>query len=75
MTSIEPMFTLVFDELSDGVCASDPEGRLKGTGLGLAFCREALKAMHGEIRVESQPGSGSTFAVLLPSVTQARGEN
>ncbi|NNN05757.1 MAG: PAS domain-containing sensor histidine kinase [Elusimicrobia bacterium] len=42
------------------------QGRTKGTGLGLAFCRRALSAMNGDIRVESTPGEGSRFSVLLP---------
>jgi signal transduction histidine kinase len=43
------------------------EGKVRGTGLGLAFCRLALTAMKGDIRVESKPGEGSRFIVRLPS--------
>jgi signal transduction histidine kinase len=38
----------------------------KGTGLGLAFCRLAVEAHGGALRVDSAPGSGSTFTFSLP---------
>lgn len=38
-----------------------------GTGLGLAFCREILTKMNGDIRAESTPGEGATFHVTLPA--------
>ncbi len=37
-----------------------------GTGLGLAITRAILERMHGTIRVESEPGSGSQFYFTLP---------
>lgn len=42
-------------------------GKSQGTGLGLAFCREALKVMGGSIAVESALGAGSRFLVWLPA--------
>lgn len=40
---------------------------VKGTGLGLSVCHGIVKNHQGEIRVESQPGKGATFTVLLPA--------
>lgn len=37
-----------------------------GAGLGLAICRSIVSAHHGELRVESDPGHGSRFTVLIP---------
>jgi two-component system, OmpR family, phosphate regulon sensor histidine kinase PhoR len=38
-----------------------------GTGLGLAIVKHVLNRHHGELRIESEVGKGSTFTVLLQS--------
>jgi two-component system sensor histidine kinase HydH len=38
-----------------------------GTGLGLAIVHKIIEAHQGEIRVESEPGKGSVFTVILPN--------
>jgi signal transduction histidine kinase/ActR/RegA family two-component response regulator len=41
-------------------------GSVQGSGLGLVIARSLLEAMGGSLKVESTPGRGSTFCILLP---------
>ncbi|HPD45560.1 MAG TPA: PAS domain S-box protein [Anaerohalosphaeraceae bacterium] len=38
----------------------------KGTGIGLSLVKKAVAALDGDIRLESEPGRGSTFFVTIP---------
>ena len=55
--------------------------RYGGSGLGLAICQELADAMGGRIEVDSAPGQGTRFSVVLPlpaaqapAATPARGD-
>jgi PAS domain S-box-containing protein len=50
-----------FYQVESGAARSFP-----GTGLGLYITSELLHAMGGTIRVDSEPGAGSTFTFTLP---------
>ncbi|MBI5488755.1 MAG: GAF domain-containing protein [Deltaproteobacteria bacterium] len=49
------------------VVESRRAGRRYSTGLGLAFCRAAVRAHGGAIWVDDAPGGGSAFHVVLPA--------
>jgi signal transduction histidine kinase len=44
---------------------------IPGTGLGLPIAKELIDLHHGSIAVESKPGSGCTFSIVLPFAQEA----
>jgi len=59
----------VMDRLFDPFVTTKPIGQ--GTGLGLSICYGIVKHHGGEILVESEPGEGTSFRVILPVHHQA----
>jgi NtrC-family two-component system sensor histidine kinase KinB len=53
----------IFDRFSQ---VPGQQGRRRGSGLGLTFCKLAVEAHGGRIWVEPHPGGGSTFTLTLP---------
>jgi signal transduction histidine kinase len=39
----------------------------KGTGLGLLLCKKFVELNHGQLLIQSKPGEGSVFTVVLPA--------
>jgi two-component system, OmpR family, sensor kinase len=57
----------IFDRFRSG---SAPD-RTRGTGLGLALARAIAHGHGGEVLVRSEPGTGSTFELVLPATASA----
>jgi len=55
----------IFDPFFTTKTGPDSSGK-GGTGLGLAMCKEIIQAHQGRIRVESAPGRGTAFTLMLP---------
>ena len=55
------------DRIFDKYTRVHPDERIKGLGLGLAFCRLAVEGHGGRIWVENLPDSGAKFTFTLPS--------
>ena len=62
----------ILERIFDPYFTTKEEG--KGTGLGLATAYSIIKSCQGDIRVESRPGQGACFTVLLPAQKADKGQ-
>jgi len=51
-------------KIFDPFFTTKPQG--VGTGLGLTLCQNLAATLEGRMEIESEPGKGSTFRLLLP---------
>lgn len=56
----------IFERFYRSNKSRSPDDGPRGHGLGLSICQAIIMALQGEIHVQSTPGQGSCFTVLLP---------
>jgi two-component system chemotaxis sensor kinase CheA len=59
----EAALMLIFQS---GVSTSPIITEISGRGLGMAIVREKIEKLGGQIAIQTQPGAGTTFRILLP---------
>ena len=57
----------VLPRIFDPYFSTKLRGAQKGMGLGLAICHAVIQSHGGAITVQSEPGGGTTFHLLLPA--------
>ncbi len=50
----------------DGHAGVEDFGRPRSEGIGLAIVRRLCALLHAQIQIDSQPGAGSTFRIIMP---------
>jgi signal transduction histidine kinase len=74
-TAERPSAKLVVSDTGRGMTRAELERafddfyttKAEGTGLGLSIARRLVQDLGGTLRVETEPGTGSTFTVELPA--------
>jgi signal transduction histidine kinase len=61
--------TNIFETFYTTKTDKDSPAEYSGAGIGLAFCKMIIDGHQGSISVESKPGHGSTFKIVLPKTT------
>lgn len=59
------------DKVFDPFFTTKPSGI--GTGLGLSISRKVIESHGGSVEVESEPGKGTRFIIMLPVAEKAQG--
>jgi signal transduction histidine kinase len=54
----------IFEDFQQG--DNSPTREYGGTGLGLSICRRLARMIDAEIQLQSEPGVGSTFTLVVP---------
>ena len=57
----------IIEKVFDPYFSTKEKNAQKGMGLGLTLCYSIIKRHNGHIRVESEPGKGTTVIIYLPA--------
>ena len=69
-TGIDPAdLSNIFETFFSTKTDKNSPSEYSGAGIGLAFCKMIIDRHKGCISVESEPGHGSTFKIVLPKTT------
>ncbi|MEO0108447.1 MAG: ATP-binding protein, partial [candidate division WOR-3 bacterium] len=49
--------------------------RAQGSGLGLFVVQRVVETLHGQVTIQSEPGTGTTVTVRLPAIMEAESTN
>ncbi|GAA5787091.1 histidine kinase [Chitiniphilus shinanonensis] len=56
----------IFDAYYSRAGSDDQDADVRGTGMGLAFCRNVIRSFNGRIECESRLGEYACFTITLP---------
>ncbi len=59
------------EELRDRLFEPFVSGRMGGSGLGLAIVQRAVQAHRGLLFLDSSPGAGTTFSIVIPAASSS----
>lgn len=57
------------EKLQESIFDHNFTTKSSGTGLGLAFVKQAIENMYGSITFKTEPNQGTTFYIVLPLAT------
>ncbi|MBN2713075.1 MAG: response regulator [Planctomycetes bacterium] len=64
--NLSKIFTPFFSTKGEHAEKNSPQVAVRGTGIGLSVCHSIAENHGGRIEVESEPGLGSSFTLVLP---------
>jgi C4-dicarboxylate-specific signal transduction histidine kinase len=64
------LFTPFFTSKGEWASTGSPQAKLRGVGLSLSVSNATITEYGGRLEVQSTPGNGSTFRLLMPFIKE-----